>query len=53
MRRKGISQYLDSRTSALLILSILIFITGCHYDIRFEDIAYSTGSSSMIPDSWQ
>lgn len=44
MRRKGISQYLGSRTSALLTLSVLIFITGCHYDIRFEDIAYSTGS---------
>ena len=44
MKPERFAQYLRSRTRYLLVLIVLVVVTGCHHDIRFEDIAYSTGS---------
>ena len=35
---------LISRLHMLILLLFIVILAGCHHDIRFEDIAYSTGS---------
>ena len=39
-----LAQNLNKWSNIVLGVFVLLLATGCHYDIRFEDIGYSTGS---------
>ena len=40
-----IMQILKKRWKTALSIFVLLLATGCHHDIRFEEVAYSTGNS--------
>lgn len=42
--KRRLAQNLKKWSSIALGVFVLLLATGCHYDIRFEDVAYSTGS---------
>lgn len=41
---EGSAETVISRFHVLILLLFTVILAGCHHDIRFEDIAYSTGS---------